>query len=138
MSSPLLLETTPAGNDLDIQRDVPGITVSDPLVLAWLTIKVRPTDTDVNAALQKSITTAQVVGVGQITQDGSESNGNGTGSLYFQLTAADTTALGVLIRYYWDIQAKTASGKIFTTYHPTTLRTVGRLQLKRRITLAAS
>lgn len=137
MSSPLILEDTPAGNDLDIQRDVPGVSLSDPIVKAWLTIKVNRSDAD-PGVLQKIITTTQQVGIGQIAQDGSTGNGDGTGSLIFQLTKADTTALGTAIRYYWDIQVKTAAGKIYTSSDPNTGQTIGRLQLRPRVTVAAS
>ena len=132
-SSPLILEGTPAGNDLDIQRDVPGISPTDPVVLAWLTIKERMSDTDLLAALQKQITTTLVGGVGHIAQDGGVSSGNGTASLYFQLTKAQTTALGWSKRFYWDIKVLTGQGKEFTTVDPDTGRTVGRLLFRRPV-----
>jgi hypothetical protein len=102
-----------AGDDLDIQRDVTGVISSDPLVKAWFTVKVYLTDAD-PGALQKVITTAQVVGVGQITQDGSVGNGDGTASLLFQCTAAETLTLGWSRTYNFDVQVKTGSGRIFT------------------------
>lgn len=132
-SSPLILEQTPAGNDLDIQRDVPGITVTDPLVKAWLTIKVRILDADgAGTGLQKLVT--PILGAnGHIAQDGSLTGGNGTGSMFFQITKAETLALGWVIRYYWDITCLTASGRLYTAAHPDNGRTVGRLQFTRRV-----
>lgn len=102
-----------AGDDLDIERDVQDVTVTDPLVKAWLTIKTAPGVAD-PGSLQKVITTSQVVGSGQISQDGSVGNGDGTGSLVFELTKTDTATLGYVIRYYYDVQVKTNSSKIKT------------------------
>lgn len=114
MSHTTIISGYVAGDDLDLERDVTNVTPSDPLTKAWLTIKTSASVLDASATLQKVITTAQVVGTGHITQDGSEENGNGTASLLFQLTAANTTTLGVTQRYYFDIQTKTNSGKIAT------------------------
>lgn len=116
-----LIEGFIAGDDLDIERDVTGVTITDPLVKAWLTIKTSSSVAD-PGTIQKVITTSLVVGTGQITQDGSEEDGNGTASLLFQLTAANTTTLGTSIRYYYDVQVKTSSGKIYTA-------DVGRIQM---------
>jgi hypothetical protein len=109
-----IIEGYTAGDDLDIERDVTGITVTDPLVKAWLTIKTSASVLDASATLQKIITTVQVIGTGQITQDGSVTNGNGTASMVFNLTAVDTALLGITLRYFYDVQVKTSSGKIYT------------------------
>lgn len=109
-----LIAGTIAGDDLDIERDVTGITVTDPLVKAWLTIKTSASILDASATVQKVITTVQVIGTGQITQDGSAGNGNGTASMVFNLTAVDTALLGTTLRYFYDVQVKTSSGKIYT------------------------
>lgn len=109
-----IIEGYVAGDDLDIERDVTGITVTDPLVKAWLTIKTSASVLDASATLQKIITTIQVIGTGQITQDGSDTNGNGTASMVFNLTAVDTALLGTADRYFYDVQVKTLSGKIYT------------------------
>jgi hypothetical protein len=103
-----------AGDDLDIERDVTSVIVSDPITKAWLTIKTSPTVLDASATLQKVITSAAVQGTGQITEDGSEAQGNGTATVIFALTAADTLALGTTTKYYYDIQVKTQAGKILT------------------------
>jgi len=44
------------GTDLDIERDIPGVVPTDPIVTALITFKVSPTDTDANKVLQKSVT----------------------------------------------------------------------------------
>lgn len=102
-----------SGDDLDIERDVLDVTVTDPLVKAWLTIKTAPSVPD-PGSLQKIITTTQVAGVGHIAQDGSAGNGDGVGSLRFELTKTETATLGHAIRYHYDVQVKSASTKIKT------------------------
>lgn len=132
------IENMVAGDDFDIQRDISNVTVSDPIVKAWLTVKASLSDLDAAAALQKVITTALVVGTGHITQDGSEENGNGTASVLFNITAANSAALGTSIRYFYDVQAKSSSGKIYTAHDPDTDEVVSRLQLKQGVTDAIS
>jgi hypothetical protein len=119
-----------AGDDFNVERDVPNVTTSDPLVKAWLTIKVNRTDAD-PGVVQKIITTTSVPGTGHIAQDGSINNGDGTASLRFELTAVNTALLGALVRYHFDIQVKTAAGKISTP-------DMGRLQLTPGVTDATS
>jgi hypothetical protein len=119
-----------AGNDISIERDVEEITVSDPLVKAWMSFKFTPSADD-PGVLQKVITPNLVVGVGQITQDGSEQDGNGTASLFFRVTKIDgLTILGTTLHYY-DIQVKTQSGDIFTAED-------GMIQLRDRVTDAVA
>ena len=132
-----LIEGFTAGDDLQIERDIPGVDPADPIVKAWLTIKAKLSDAD-PGALQKIITPAAVANVGQITLDGAESNGDGTATCVFQLTGAQTAALGTAIRYYYDIQAKSNLGKIYTSQDPETGEVVGRLQLLKGVTDATS
>jgi len=101
------------GNDIDIERDVPGISLSDPVAIAVLTIKTSPVDSDAQKILQKSITTTPVNGIGQIVQTGGTGNGDGTASLWFQITKAETLALGAAVRYYYDIRVFTAANKSY-------------------------
>lgn len=132
MNTPWNIEGFFAGDDLDLQPpDVTGVQPSDPLTKAWLTVKEDPDDLDVDAALQKIITTTLVGGVGHIGQDGGPSSGNGTASLFFQLSAAETAALGWVIRYFFDVQVKTASGKIYTAV-------VGSIKMERGYTDATT
>lgn len=120
-----------AGDDLNIERDVTNITETDPIVKAWLTIKTSPSVLDASATLQKILSTTPVVGTGQITQDGSVGNGDGTASMRFELTAADTALLGSATRYFYDVQIKTNSGLISTP-------DFGRIQLLAGVTDATS
>ena len=103
-----------SGDDLDIERDVLNVTVTDPLIKAWLTIKTAQSGIADPGTLQKIITTTASAGTGHIVQSGSAGNGDGTASLRFELTAANTAALGHAIRYFFDVQVKTGSGKIKT------------------------
>lgn len=102
-----------AGDDLNLEHDVENVTTTDPLTKAWLTIKTAPAVPD-PGTLQKIITTTPVAGTGHIAQDGSPSNGDGIASLRFELTKTDTASLGSSIKYHYDIQCKTAGGKIYT------------------------
>jgi hypothetical protein len=138
---PANIEGWVCGNSVDITNDVPGISLSDPVLTAKLTIKTSPTDTDATAKLQKTISATPVVGVGQLTQDGSANNGNGTATVWFQLTKAETLMLGSAIRYYYDIRVYTVSGASFnpalddTVYPPIS---VGSILLEDSVTDATS
>lgn len=138
MTTPSLLSTQStggyyAGDDIAIQRDIENVTVTDPIVQAWLTIKKNPTDAD-PGQLQKVITST-LSAAGQITADGSVSDGNGTASVVFFLTAADTLGLGVQLWYY-DVQVKTTAGKIYTATPSEPDK--GRIRLLRGVTDATS
>ena len=96
------------GDDLEIRRTV--VDLPSPIDAAWLTLKRSATEPDASAALQKKITTENVVGLGAIEEAG----GNGDdGELRFDLTPADTESLSSL-RYVHDIQIKLESGKVYT------------------------
>lgn len=103
-----------AGDDFDIVRDVTDVTETDPLVKAWLTIKTALSVPDGSATIQKVITTSNVIGTGHIVQDGGPGTGDGTATLRFNMTAANTALLGSTVKYVYDVQVKTASGKIST------------------------
>ena len=124
-------------DDLQIERDVSGVDTSDALIKAWLTIKTSASVLD-PGTLQKIITVNAVQGTGQITEDGSASQGNGTASLVFQLTAADTALLGYAQRYFYDVQVKTAAGRIYTYTDPDTGQTAGQIEFRRGYTDATT
>jgi hypothetical protein len=77
-----------AGNDLDVNRTVPGVPASQTIAKAWLTLKAKLTDAD-PGLLQKAILQGAVAGQGQITDVGSA----GTAQLLFQLSGTETLAL---------------------------------------------
>jgi len=77
----------------------------------WLTIKDDESDADIDAIIQKEITTSDVPGTGQLEDDGS---GDGDPILRFDLVPADTRAIGSTHRYY-DIQILlSANSSIYT------------------------
>lgn len=123
------LITGTAGEDIDVIEPVSGVTPADALIRAWLTIKLKASDAD-PGVVQKVITTGSSA-AGLITADGSVAQGNGTASCLFHLSAADTTLLGAGTLYLFDIQVKTAAGKIYTAED-------GQLLLTPRVTGAAS
>lgn len=96
------------GDDLEIRRTVSEL--SAPIAIAWLTVKLYAEQADEDAILQKEITTDDEAGIGQIENAGSAEV---DGELRFDLTQANTTALGTL-EYVHDIQIKLTSGKVFT------------------------
>lgn len=99
-----------AGADYPYEADC-RVTIGDGLVKAWLTLKAYPEGVNVAdpGVLQKVITTANVPGTGQITDAGTA---DGTAVMRFDLTAANTTALGART-YAFDVKVKTASGLEF-------------------------
>jgi hypothetical protein len=99
------------GDDYDVPRTVILIPVGATLAKAWLTIKHAIDDPDSDAVLQKEITTAMQVGIGQITDDGAIDL---EGMIVFQLTSTDTSLLQRDELYTYDIQVKTNTGKIYT------------------------
>lgn len=100
------------GDDYVVQRDSFEIEdAADPIAEAWLTLKESQFDPDNLAALQKHITPAAQVGIGEITDTGDSS---GTIGLRFELTALETAALDPYTSYVYDIQTKTVGGKIKT------------------------
>lgn len=131
MSDFQVIEGYVEGDDLDIgPKAVANVDPTDPLVKAWLTVKAKATDAD-PGALQKVITTASLPGTGQITANGDATHGNGVAQVLFQLTGVDTLTLGAKTRFVFDVQVKTAAGKIYTALE-------GYLQLDPGVTATAS
>lgn len=107
----VLIDDLVCGDDYDFERTITLVPDDTELAKAWLTIKRRPVDTDANAVVQKTITTTEVSGQGQITDSGA---GDETAYLFFQLTAAETARLEPRRLYAIDVQVLTASGKKYT------------------------
>jgi hypothetical protein len=102
------------------------VTASDPLVLAWYTVKANISDAD-PGVLQKKVTTSNVAGTGQITADGSAA---GTATIRFDITSTDTTGLTAQ-GYVFDVKVKTTSGAF-------AYGAQGRLQVHRNVTTSTS
>ena len=96
-------ESSIQGADYTYEADV-SVSKTDPLTKAWVTYKNSLSDAD-PGALQKIVTTANLPGVGQITDNGATT---GIAKVLFTLTAADSSALKPQ-DYYFDVKAKTAS-----------------------------
>jgi len=96
------------GDDLEIRRTVTDLP--DAIELAWLTIKQHNRLADSAAVVTKAITESDVPGTGQIEVDGGVGS---DGTLRFDLTPDDTTALGTRTWSY-DIQIKLDNGSVYT------------------------
>lgn len=103
-----------AGDDLEIRRTLDRSESTLPsgstITKAWLTVKTALADADVDAVVQKEVTTTDVVGTGRIEDDGT---GDTDPVIRFDLTPTDTRAIGVTHRKY-DIQVLTSDSKIYT------------------------
>lgn len=87
------------GDTLPITFSVSGVPEGVTLVKAWLTFKVKLADTDVQAVVQKTITTGFI----------------GTTTVTFTIVMSkEDTALFAARDYIWDLQVKDNSGGIFT------------------------
>ena len=101
------------GDDISLRRTIDftatgfdaGTTITD----AWLTVKASIADAD-PGLVRKQITTTDVPGTGQIEDDGT---GDVDMVVRFDLLPADTLAIDTILRHF-DVQVKTASGKIYT------------------------
>ena len=102
------------GDDLSIRRTIDfastGFPTGTTINKAWLTVKAALVDAD-PGLFQKAITTTDVPGTGEIENDGA---GDVNIVVRFDLTPADTILIGPTLLRHFDIQVKTASGKIYT------------------------
>jgi hypothetical protein len=96
------------GDDLEIRRTVTELP--DAIEYAWLTVKRHARVSDDDAVLKKAITETNVAGTGHIEVDGGVGS---PGTLRFDLTPADTTALGDA-EWVYDIQIKLDNGSVYT------------------------
>ncbi len=82
-----------------------GITIT----AALLTVKTNISDND-PGIFQKSITSADVPGTGQIENSGT----NGTATLRFDLTSVNTLAMIADVQYLYDIRVTLSTGDVLT------------------------
>lgn len=118
-----------AGDAIQITRTITGIPSGQLLTDAWLTVKEHPDDTDAAAVFQKAITTSEVAGTGQITENGS----GGTPAVRFDIKMADSLLLAPGRDYFYDIQVKTDDATL-NIYTPE----AGRIRTVRSRTAATS
>lgn len=102
------------GDDLTIRRTIgfalTGFPTGTTINKAWLTVKAAIGDAD-PGLFQKAVTTSDVVGTGQIENDGT---GDVDMVVRFDLLPANTTAIGPTKLREFDIQVKTAGGQVYT------------------------
>jgi len=98
------------GDDYEITRTIEELPVGDSLATVWLTMKTAITDAD-PGLFQKEITTTDVPGTGQITDDGA---GDATAAVRFDLTPDDTALPTPGTAAVYDIQVLTTAGKVYT------------------------
>ena len=102
------------GDDISIEVTIDFIDTGFPtgttIVNAWLTAKVNSFDAD-TGLFQKAVTTTDVPGTGQIEIDGT---GDVDMVVRFDLLPLDTTAIGIQLLRFFDVQVKTAGGKIYS------------------------
>ena len=98
-----------SGDDLQITRTITDIPSGAVLGTAWFTVKTDPTDAD-PGIFQKVITTSAGPGTGQITDSG----GDQTGTVRFDLTDVDTALIVPGRTYFYDIQVITDGSAIYT------------------------
>jgi hypothetical protein len=99
------------GDSLSLNYIVGNIPESDSVVSAWFSVKQDVAEQDSQAIIQKVINGVQGPS-GGITDDGSSDSHEA--ELTFELQPVDTVRLAYDIRYCYDVQVKTAAGKILT------------------------
>jgi len=114
-----------AGDAFGVGRTVTSIPSGRTMATGYLTVKKDPRDAD-PGALQLSINSSGS-SQGKITDQGA----SGTGALTFAISCAQSTALGALQGYVYDIKV------IYDDGEPVTLE-VGTLALERGVTAATS
>jgi len=97
------------GDQFSFRRIVRGVPAGVTISSAILTLKATIATAD-PGLFQKSITSSNVVGTGQIEDTGS----SGVGKLRFDLTDDDTLLMTADTQYYFDIQVTLSNGDILT------------------------
>ncbi len=100
-----------AGDDVSLRRTVDraltGLEAGVTITKAWFTAKAALADAD-PGLVQKSITTTNVPGTGQIENDGT---GDVNPIVRFDLVPADTLAIGTTKRFF-DVKVRTSGGLV--------------------------
>ncbi len=104
------IDNVVSGDDLEITRTITLVPSGTTITDAWFTLKEHPDDLDSEAIISKQITDTDVPGTGHITDTG----GDGTGAVRFDLSDTDTALPEIGRDYSWDIQVKMANGAVYT------------------------
>lgn len=115
-----------SGDALRIERTYSNLNAPIIASKAWLTFKRLATSTDAAAIIGPIVITSTQTAAGQIT----DATTDGL-SLYFDLTAAQTTLLVPYIPYSYDIQVLTVDGAPYTCE-------LGRISTLQGITVVAA
>ena len=103
------------GNDLEIRKTITGIPAGQTLTRAWFTVKLKESDPDLSAYIQKIVTITDVVGTGHITDNGATDQ---IGEVRFDLLPTDTEDIHTR-NFFWDIKVKTSANKFYTPFKGT-------------------
>lgn len=103
------------GDQFSIRRTVTGIPSGVLISSAQLTLKSSIAQAD-PGVFQKSVTSTNVAGTGQVEDTGA----SGIGKIRFDLVAADTLLLTADTEYFFDIQVKLDNNDIITLESGTT------------------
>lgn len=104
-----------AGDTLEVRRTITGIPAGQTISKAWLMVKIMQTDVDASAIITKEITDANQAGIGHVTDTG----GDGTGEVRFDLTPANTALLVSGNSYAFGIKIRTSTGNLYTPFKGT-------------------
>lgn len=121
------IENIIAGDDKKIIRTITLVPAGRTLLEAWFTVKEDAEDVDTEAIIQKDISTSDVPGTGQITDDGAD----GTGAVRFDLTDADTLLMDPTRDYDFDIQVELDDNDLQTPE-------LGKIRTRRGVTKATT
>ena len=99
-----------AGDKFYIARRIKNVPTTDSLEKAWFTIKVRKSDSDSQAVLQKTIVPVDNGNQGFIMDTGTD----GVAQLAFVLLPTETILLQEHQTYYYDVQVRTVNGLLTT------------------------
>ena len=107
-----LLNFAVAGNTYELDISDNQIPVGQAAVKVWFTVKASYKDAAI--VLQKILTTVNVPGTGQITDDGNISHNL---QIRVDFSAADTTLLNPYYNtpFVYDIKYKTGTGNLYTS-----------------------
>ena len=97
------------GDKFSIRRTVRGVPSGITISGSILTLKSTIATAD-PGLFQKSITSSNVAGTGQIENTGA----SGVGTLRFDLDDSDTLLMAADTEYFFDIQVTLSSGDIYT------------------------
>lgn len=104
------------GDVCSVYRVISDLPSEATVSIAWLMVKTAYSVADGSATISKEITTSNVAGTGQIEDDGTT---DGTATLRFDLTNANTTAVTADVLYVYGIQYKLSDGTVREFEHGT-------------------